>query len=211
MDKSFYIKNVLKEGWDLTKVNIGFLLCYQIILIALSFLIGATEGNWKLTPLNIIGLILLILGKMGFYNSCLMITTGNKPGFDQLFKSWPYFLSWIIASFLFGIMFGIGLILFIIPGIYVFARFGLFPFFILDKNLGPIDALKQASQASEGIRWELALFFLACLGINILGILLFGIGIFITIPITLIALAIVYYHITGQNKKSIQPEDIEQS
>ena len=77
------------------------------------------------------------------------------------------------------------------------------------RNLGPIEALKQAGEASKGVRWEIFLLMLACYGVNILGMLFFGVGVLITYPMTLIAMATVYFHITDQNKKSIQPADIE--
>lgn len=208
-EKDFSIRAVLKEGWELTKVNIGFLVVYQIILYAVSLLFGANEGGWKMAPLNLIGFVVVMLGKMGLYQSILMMTTGNKPGFDQFYRNWPQFFSWLAANILFGIMFVIGLVLLIVPGCYVLARYGLFPFFILDKQVGPLEALKQAGEATEGIRWQVFLLFLACLILNLLGLLFFVVGILITIPVTLLALATVYRHLTGQEKDSIQPSDLE--
>lgn len=207
-DKTFSIQAELKEGWELTKVNIGFLVVYQIILWAMAVLFGGNEERLKMIILNSVGILIVMLGKMGLYNSILMITTGAKPGFDQFYRNWPKLLNWFVANFLFGILFLIGICLLIAPGFYVLARFGLFPFFILDKNAGPIEAMKQASQATEGIRWPVCLLFLACIGINLLGLLFFVVGLLITVPISLFALATVYRQITGQSKNSIQPSDI---
>jgi uncharacterized membrane protein len=207
-EKDFSIRAVLKEGWELTKVNMGFLFVYQIILYVISILLSGNEGGWKMAPLYILGYIIVILGKMGLYQSILMMTTGNKPGFDQFYRNWPQFFSWVVAGILFGLMFVIGLILLIVPGCYVLARYGLFPFFILDKQLGPLEALKQAGEATEGVRGQLFLLFLACLAVNIVGMLFFLIGLLITVPITLLALATVYRKLTGQEKNSIQPADI---
>lgn len=208
-EKNFSISAVLKEGWELTKVNIGFLVVYQIILYAVAFLLGGNEGGWKMATLHLLGFVIVVLGKMGLYQSVLMMTTGNKPGFDQFYKNWPQFLSWIVANFLFAVMFGVGLILLIVPGCYVLARYGLFPFFILDKNLGPLESLKEAGDATEGIRWQMFLLFLACVGLNILGMIFFLIGLLITVPVTLLALAVVYRRLTGQAKNSIQPDDLK--
>lgn len=207
-EKNFSISAVLKEGWELTKVNIGFLVVYQIILYAVTLLLGGTEGGWKMAPLHLLGFVIGTLGNMGLYQSSLMMTTGNKPGFDQFYKNWPQFLNWIVANFLFGVMFVIGFILLIVPGFYVLGRYSLFPFFILDKNLGPLESLKGASDATEGIRWQMVLLNLAVLGVNILGMLFFFVGLLITIPVTLLALAIVYRRLTGQAKNSIQPDDL---
>lgn len=207
-DKSFSISAALREGWELTKVNIGFLVIYQIILSIVAYIFTGPNPSVQSALLGVIGAIIVLLGKMGFYNSVLILTTGGKPSFDQFYKNWPKLLTWIVANFLFVLMFVIGLILIIVPGLYVWAAFGLFPFFILDKDAGPIQALKQAWQATQGVRIDVFLLFLACLGINILGLLFFFIGVFITFPVTLIALATVYRKLTGQTKVSIQPTDI---
>lgn len=198
----FTIGNAIKEGWRLTKEYIGFFIGYQIILYLLTIVFGVSHG-WKWAPWHILGWILVVLVKMGLYNSALLTTVGIKPGFDQLYKNWRLFISWVVASFLFGIMFIIGLILLIFPGCYVLAKYGLFPFFILDKNLGPIEALKQTGQATKGIRGKVFLLFLACFGLDILGVLCFGIGLLITVPITLIALAYVYRRIAYPDPETL--------
>lgn len=210
-NKSFSISGVLKEGWELTKVNIGFLIVYQIILFFLIWLFGdlyEIGQNWKFTPTKIIGSLIVTLGKMGFVNSALILTKGQKPSFDQFYVNWRLLLSWIIAGFLFGIMFVLGLALLIIPGLIVWAAFGFYQFFILDKNLGPMEALKKSAEATYGIRKHVLLFFIVCLGIMILGFLCFGIGILIAEPVTLIAMAVVYDKLTGQTLTTIQPNDI---
>ena len=202
---SFTISGALREGWRLTKDNIGFLIVYQIILYFILFLTESTPGNWKWALLSFLGWIVIILGKMGLYNSTLLITGGIKPRFDQFYQNWQMLFSWIVSSFLFGIMFVIGLVLLIVPGLYVWARYGFYPFFILDKKCGPLEALEQSSIATQGIRWPVFLLFLACAGLDILGVLFFGIGLLITVPITLLALATVYQQITNPSKKDNEP------
>lgn len=185
----FSISELLKRGWELTKEYLGFLIAYQIILWILVGLMAAAEDRWFL---HLALWILVIFAKMGLYGAALLISREFKPGFDQLYIHWRKFFSWIIANILFGLMFVIGLILLIVPAFYVLSRYGLFPFFIIDKDSGPIEALKQSSKATEGIRWDLFLFFLAAIGINILGALVFGVGLLVTIPVTLLALTTLY-------------------
>lgn len=207
-DKKINISGALKEGWELTKINIGFLVVYQLIWIFLAWLFIDHEDYTRIGLIQIIGVIILTLGKIGYYNSSLLLTKGLKPSFDQFYKNWRVFFSWIIAGFIFGLMFSIGLSLFIFPGLYVLATFGFFPFFIIDKGSGPIEALEKSAEATKGMRMELLLFFLACAGIDALGVLFFGVGILIASPVTLIAMASVYEKITGQMATSIQPDDI---
>lgn len=210
-EKSFSIEEALKEGWKYTKENIGFLIGYQIILFLLMVLFGGKSDSVFGVLWHLIGWLIIIAAKMGLYNSCLMIIAGIKPGLDQLYQNWGLVLSWIVAGFLLAIMIVVGLILLIVPGLYVWARFGFFPFFILDKKMGPIEALQAASQATEGIRWQVFLLFLTCLALDILGLLLLGVGLLITAPITLLAMATVYRKITDKKGtvELIVPDDIK--
>ena len=68
--------------------------------------------------------------------------------------------------------------------------------------------MKQAAEATKENRWQVLLLFLACAGLDLLGLLFFGVGILIAAPVTMIALATVYDKLTGQSKTTIQPEDI---
>lgn len=205
---SFTIGGAIREGWELTKVNMGFLIVYQVILFFLMWLFSDSTKDWRSAPIQLIGWVIVVLGKMGFYNSALLLTKGLKPSFDQFYKNWRLLISWFVAGLLFGIMFIGGLILFIIPGLYAWSVFGFFPFIIMDKGVGPIEALKRSAEITQGIRGPVLLFFLACAGIDILGLLCFGVGILIAAPVTLIAMATVYEKLSGQSKISIQPDDI---
>lgn len=203
-DSSFSISGALREGWELTKLNVGFLIVYQIILFFFTWLFYISEH-----PLmRVIGFFVISLGWLGLYRIALLLTKGLKPTFDQFYINWKFLADWIIAGILFGLMFGIGLLLFIIPGLYALVLFLFYPFFILDKSSGPIQSLKRSANLTKGERWHILAFLLACVGVNLLGLLFFGIGIFITTPIVLIAIASVYERMTYQSETSIQPDDI---
>lgn len=197
MDNVFSIGDSLKKGWESTKTHLGFLIGYEIILFFLVFIFSL--GNDRILGIlwRTLGFVVMVLVKIGLYNSALLIARNIKPNFDQLYINWRLAVSWIIANFLFGLMFVIGFLLLIVPGLYVLARFGLFPFALVDGHLGPIEALQESSRLTEGLRWKLLLLWLAFAGINILGALVFGIGLFITIPVTLLALAYVYRQIVA--------------
>ena len=208
-NKIFTIKGVIQEGWELTKLNIGFLIAYQIILFFLILLFNNFSQERPLFSLiDFVGWIIIVLGKMGFFNSALLLTKGLKPSFSQFYLNWRSLLSWIISSILFALMITIGLAFLIVPGLLIWATFGFFYFFILDKNLGPIAALEESMIATRGIRWHILGLFLVCFGLNLLGFICFGLGVLISFPVTLIAIAAVYRNITGQAQTSIQPDDI---
>lgn len=199
---AFSISDVIKRGWELTKAHIGYLIVYQIILWIFVLLLTATQER---VILHVLVWVALVLLKMGLYKAALLITNGIKPGYEELYQNWRQLPSWIIAGILFGLMFTLGFILLIAPGLYVWARYDLYPFAILDKQLGPVNALKEASKISEGNRWQIFLLFLACVGLNILGILALGFGLLISVPVTILAVALAYRQLQRQviNNKNL--------
>ncbi len=71
-------------------------------------------------------------------------------------------------------------------------RLSKFPYFIIDKGRNPIDALKDSWAMTRGSTWNLMLFNLLLLLVNLLGALAFGVGLLATIPTTQLAHAFVY-------------------
>jgi uncharacterized membrane protein len=90
------------------------------------------------------------------------------------------------------------MILLIIPAIIWGIKFRFFSYFIIDKGAGPIEALKRSSSITMGAKWDLFLFGLLLIGINILGFLALVIGLFATIPTSMVAIAFVYRKLLTQ-------------
>jgi uncharacterized membrane protein len=186
---TFSIKDVLKNGWELTKANLGFLIVYQIILLALVAIHYEGMDYW------IVGLIISLastIAHMGFVKSSILIVNGIKPEFDQLYIHWKKIISWILGSFFYTLIVTVGLIFLVIPGIYFMIRYGFYGWFIVDKDYGPIESLQVSARATRGIKWQLFFLFLIILLINIVGFLLLGVGLLITAPVSMLAVATVY-------------------
>ena len=64
--------------------------------------------------------------------------------------------------------------------------------------MGPIEALKASSRATMGSKWDLFLFGLLLGLMNFAGVLLFLVGLFVTIPISMVACAYVYRRLTEE-------------
>jgi hypothetical protein len=77
-------------------------------------------------------------------------------------------------------------------------KFSLCYYFVIDKGLGPINALKASSMATAGAIDSLAVFGILCCLINMLGVLCFFVGLFATIPTVMVAMAAVYRNLSDQ-------------
>jgi len=128
----------------------------------------------------------------------LRFCDNEKGRFADLFSQYPLFPQYIVGSILYGLIVFAGTILLIIPGIIWGIQFCFYDYFIVDKGLGPIEALKRSSAITKGVKWDLFAFFLILSGINLLGALCLLIGLFVTIPTTMVALAFVYRKLMDQ-------------
>ena len=111
------------------------------------------------------------------------------------------FSKYILSLIIYGLIVLAGLILLIIPGIIWAIKFQFFGYFIVDKGLGPIESLKQSAKITKDTKWTLFLFGLLSGLINLLGALLLLVGLFATVPTTMMAKAFVYRKLLGQVNK----------
>ena len=89
-----------------------------------------------------------------------------------------------------AVLVGLGLAL--APGLYVLARFGLAPFFLVDRACSPWTALRLSNRVSRGHRSKLMALYLVLLLLTLLGAAFFGVGLFVTIPMALLAAAHIF-------------------
>jgi uncharacterized membrane protein len=185
-------------GWDITKSNIGFFIGLLIVAGLIQYVpdIVATIIEADAPALSLIiriaSFVLSVIIGMGLIKICLRFCDGEKGEFSDLFSCYPLFFKYLVGSILYGVIVVVGLILLIIPGIVWAIKFQFFDYLIVDKGLGPIDALEKSSDITRGVKWDLFLFAILLGIINLMGFLCLVVGLFVTIPVTMVAIAFVY-------------------
>ena len=202
--EKFSISEAIHFGWNTMKSNLGFfigLLIFVFLFTSLSSIIAAkaTEANIFLGIIFYIAdFSLSIIISIGLVKIALRFCDNEKGRFADIFSQYPLFPQYLVGSILYGLIVFAGTILLIIPGIIWGIQFCFYDYFIVDKGLGPIEALKRSSAITRGVKWDLFGFFLILSGINLLGALCLLIGLFVTIPTTMVALAFVYRKLMAQ-------------
>lgn len=198
MAKKFSKKEALEFGWRTVKNNIGFFIGISAI-VGLIFVVPEIVAKfWKKeAPIAsaIISFpfwILQVISVMGLIKISLKFCDGQKPEFKDLFLAYPLFFKYLFASILFGLIVSAGIILLILPGIIWAIQFSFFRYFIVDKELGAIESLKRSSAITKGSKWDLFIFTLLVGIINIFGAFVSFVGLFLTVPLTLVATAYIY-------------------
>ena len=86
----------------------------------------------------------------------------------------------------------IGFALLVIPGIIASVLLMFAPFFVIDRGLSPFAAVKASFAVNKEHFWAVLLLMLAAIAANVLGLILLGVGLLISIPVTVIAIAHAY-------------------
>lgn len=196
--KKFQIRETLSYGWETAKAHLPFFVVVILITGAVNFapnilLRGIREEVPILSGLLSLALWLIsMLVSLGAIKISLKIVDKKNAEIADLFNGYDQLLNFVIASIIYAILVGIGLILLVVPGVIFGIKYHFYSYLIVDKHLGPLEALKRSGDITKGSKWNLFLLGLASGLVNVVGFLALGIGLFITIPLTMLAYAHVY-------------------
>ncbi len=209
-NEKFSIKEAISYGWNVMKSNLGFFIGAMLIAVVVNVVINMVAELFRanntvmLILVSLVGIVIGTVIEMGFLTIGLKLIDNAKVSFRDLFSTFNLVVKYLLASILYGLIVLGGMILLIVPGIIWAIQFQFFSLGVIEKGLGPIEALKASSQLTKGkkLKVDLLLFALLILGINALGVLALGFGLFITVPTTLVAYVYIYRKLQGQPSAS---------
>ena len=100
---------------------------------------------------------------LGYTKITLELYDKETSSVRTLFSCFWQVLTGFIATVIYLLLVGIGLIFFVVPGLIAFVRFGYYRHFIVDKDAGIISSLRQSWRATKGYTWDLLGLSLAML------------------------------------------------
>jgi uncharacterized membrane protein len=146
---------------------------------------------------SVFSMIVSMVIQAAITRGALDLTYGRALALGQMFSN----VNWVqvvLASILVSIATFIGLVLCILPGIAVLFLTSFTLFFVVDKNLGAVDAIKASVNLVAKNFGVLLLFFLACLAAYVVGALLCLVGLIVAVPVVIIAQAYTYRTLLGE-------------
>lgn len=137
------------------------------------------------------GIVDTFLG-LGIVRIGLNVVSGKPFEIAMLFSQGGKTLRAFLGEILFGLMVGVGLILLIIPGIYLALRYGQYKNAIVDKDMGLFDAFSYSARITAGNKMPLAGLFILCFLIVIAGAIALLVGLLFAVPLVTLAPIIAY-------------------
>ena len=201
---SVNIDQYFSRGWEIFKQYpggfIGFLLITFVISIFFSFLpIYLEKAHGIGIIANFANFVLNPIFSAGYYIVALQIAKNRPIDFSDFFRGFNQFLQIFLAHLIGTILIAIGFGLLIIPGIYLAVAYVFASLFVIEKKLSFWSAL-EASRKLITKKW----FSFVGLGImltllNLAGMLLLGIGLLVTIPLSSCITVAAFEDIVGLN------------
>ena len=192
---SFDIGNYISQGFDIFKQNIGGFIGYTLLVAAISVfgqlipVIGALAVS-VISPALTVGYF--IVGKKILFN--------EDYEFGDFFKGFQFLLHLFLGNLVGGIFIIIGIILLVVPGIYLGVAYIWVSLFIVFAGKEFWPAMEMSRKVITK-NWLSFLGFAIVLGlINILGLICLGIGILVTIPATILAVFVAFKEVVGINE-----------
>ncbi|MCU0577953.1 MAG: DUF975 family protein [Desulfobacterota bacterium] len=208
MNATFSKAEALSFGWQTLKSHLIFLVGLMALILALNLLpeVGRWQTLEKAPPLalfwTLAGYLIQMATQMGLIRISLTLVDGGKPGYGELFGDLATFGRYLVVNLLFILIMVAGLLLLVVPGFVWSVKYQFAPFLIVDHKAGIKGSFQESAAITSGVKWEVFLFFLLVLGLNLAGFLAFGIGIFTTLPVTMIAYAFVYRKLLERKRKA---------
>ena len=194
---SLRIGDCFGRSWGLLKQR--FLLTAGACLLVVALYIG-------LSSFPVIGtLAAMALGAVLFGGLDLMflrLLRGQPADFGVAFSGFgPLFLPLVLVGLISQVLTGIGLLLCLLPGIYLMVAWGMFaPLLVMDRGLDFWQALECSRRVVTRHWWACFGLLLVCLLILLGGALLLGVGLVVALPWVTGAIVVAYEQIFGQER-----------
>ena len=198
----FTVGSALNFGWETFKQRPWFFIGASVVIVIAYLVVGgvstgidAALGGSSEEPTLIgssvnFGLSTLVgMGAIAFY-----LAAHDNPDTVELSALWhpQPFLRFLGASILTGLAVGIGFVLLVVPGIIALLFFMFTTLIVIDRGLGPIEAMQESMRIGRGFRWPLLGLIVLLALILIVGAVALLVGLLVAMPVTTLAFVHAY-------------------
>lgn len=198
MEKSFDISRYIKEGWELLSSNFANLIVATLIFLGIHFAVGSLVPVFG-------GMIVSGPLMGGLFYVILDIRRGEEFKITRMFDGFTKKLvPLVLVGALTSILITIGFFMLILPGLLISGWY-LFPYlFVIDKDMDFWPAMEASREIGFENHLSVFLFVIALVVINLAGALAVGIGLIISVPLSMCSVVIAYEHLTGADAEVVK-------
>jgi uncharacterized membrane protein len=186
------ISDYFKNGYEIFKKDFGGFVAYALLVLLIMVVLEYIPVIGSVASLLIQSPLLA-----GFLVVARRINFNQSHTFSDFFKGFKYFVPLVLANLVGGILIAIGLVLLILPGVYLIVAYTLAVPYIVFAGMDFWPALETSRRLINKNWFRFLGLLLLILLLNLGGALFFGVGLLITVPISFCVLYAVYEHLIG--------------
>lgn len=189
---------ILQDSWTKVKSNF-WVITNAILLTALIFFatnlfssyVKDGEVTLIVTAFIITALVesFMMFALMKFF---LRIYNDQEVSVLGMFQKGKGFYKFFIIYYAINFATLAGLFLFIIPAVYVLLTYSFATYIYIEQGLSIQSSIAESARISKGNKNELLSFWLYIIVLNLFGAALFIVGLVVTLPVSFLAVIIVY-------------------
>jgi len=195
----FSTVDAIKEGWRVVKREPAVLIALTVLQLAV---LSAQTGEPPGTRSGLAQLVAHTAGAalaVGWWRVALRANEGREVSLAALTElSTLELLRYFVTQAIMALVIVTGLVLLIVPGLYIGARWMLAPVVVVDEGRDPVAALRRSWELTEGASGRMVVFAIALVALNLLGLLALGVGVLVTMPTSVLATVHVYRCLTAR-------------
>ena len=192
--------DVLGPALDLFKAQAGVWLVAALIVVAIQCVVGFVAG----VVIPIVGSVVAFATggvlSVGLYRMALKQLGGAPPAIEDLFKVEDVIVHAAVAGLLGTLAVAVGGVFCIVPGLIAAGLFLFAPLLVAEQRLDGVDALKLSWNTLSGQLVDAGVFVLVVVLLNVLGALCCGVGLLVTVPLSILATTLVYREFFPQDQ-----------
>lgn len=200
---------VIKQAWAmLPGMKLPFWIAaiiYGSLSMVFSFVTTKVAGDPAVGSVNWVGYIAMNLLQMivltpmaaGMMMIGIKHAVGAPVNFNEIYQHFDKTMPLFLTMFLMYILIIIGFILLIIPGLYLSVGFALAIPLVVDKRMGPIEALTTSCKAITHKWFNFFGFWILSMLVVLAGILALVVGVVWAYPLVVLGIGIIYRDIFG--------------
>jgi hypothetical protein len=139
--------------------------------------------------------------EVGFLQICFALhDAGEEPTFADIFRHLALAPKFLAGQVLYLLMVVLGLLLLVVPGVYLSVRYALFGLCMVAGKANLMRSFQQSAIPSTGAKTDLLRILVVLFLLNALGASLLGLGLFITVPLSVLMMTAVYRQLSTRSQ-----------
>jgi uncharacterized membrane protein len=203
---------LLEDTWEAFKRNAPVLIGATFLWIVTGFVPGTVVGFLEGTGVLEQESLALALANLG--SSLFSLVAGaffqvgqtrlwleaarGRASLASLVSGGDRLLSMIAFNVMVGVAVTLGSLLCIVPGVILGVGLSMGSFFVVDAEMGPIEAMRASWAVTKGQKWSVLGFLLLAGLIGMCGFLFFCVGALATVPFAYLAQTLLYLRLSGR-------------